>query len=433
MPPPPPSCLISSMTTALTNRQKKSILRSLRIQPPDLTDFSSNDFLSLSTSPLLRHIYLSSLNDTAPSAFRLGSGGSRLLDGNSSYAEQLEAQIAEFHRGKTALLFNSGFDANSGFFACVPQKNDVVIHDSLIHASVREGIKLSRVGSVCAFAHNSVVDLKSVLTNFVQHDVGVAQGSRNVFVAVEALYSMDGDVAPLREMVDALEQTLPQGNGYLIVDEAHSNGVFGYKGRGIVCSLGLEDRIFARLHTFGKALACNGAAMICDPLVKEYLINYAKPLMYTTSMSFPSLVAINSVYTLMRHGTTEPLIVRLNEHIEYLFDQLNLIRPLTTHPHNGTSLLILPPQKPNSPIFSLLTSQPRSLAASCESNGFVVRPIMPPTVPLGTERIRICLHAGNTRDQIKSLVQCVKLWLEKERRKETVGVHEQQLFFKSAL
>lgn len=247
----PPTPLTKAMNSHLQARLSTSSLRALTTTPHTSLDFSSNDFLSLSTSNTLKTAYLSELS-SSPN-FRLGSGGSRLLDGNSTYAESLEKEIAEFHGAEAALLFNSGYDANSGFFACVPQRGDVVVFDEFVHASVREGMKLSRARKCVNFKHNDVRDLEKVLA-----EVG---GEGNVFVAVESLYSMDGDLAPLREIVDLVDEVTGE-NGYVVVDEAHSNGVYGKRGRGIVCSLGLEDRVFARLHTFGKGLACNGGEFI---------------------------------------------------------------------------------------------------------------------------------------------------------------------------
>jgi 8-amino-7-oxononanoate synthase len=245
-----------TMLALLSNRKSASALRSLSNTPNTSIDFSSNDFLSLSHLPLVKAAYLTELA-THPS-FQLGSGGSRLLDGNSPYAEQLEKTIADFHKAPAALLFNSGFDANSGFFACVPQRGDVVIYDEFIHASVHEGMRLSRAGACVSFAHNRVEDLGRKIEGIFRDDANFGRGENNVFIAVESLYSMDGDLCPIAEIVELIERLFPKRNGHIIIDEAHSNGVYGSQGRGIVSSLGLEDRIFARLHTFGKGLACNG-------------------------------------------------------------------------------------------------------------------------------------------------------------------------------
>lgn len=248
--------LLEHFETVLAERQGRSARRRLTISPPDSIDFSSNDFLSLSSSLPLRSLYQKELEATRH--LPLGSGGSRLLDGNSAYAETLEENIAHFHRAPSGLLFNSGFDANSGIFSCVPQTGDAVIYDQYIHASVHEGMRLSRTSIRRAFDHNSVEDFGSVLSSLIAARPALQDGEGNVFVAVEAIYSMDGDVAPLKELLDVLHKRLPKGNGHLIVDEAHSTGVYGSSGRGLVYKLGLEDQILARLHTFGKALSSGG-------------------------------------------------------------------------------------------------------------------------------------------------------------------------------
>lgn len=248
--------IFKTFQSLLDRRHAHSSQRSLSIAPEGSVDFSSNDFLSLSTSPALRAAYLQELEEVKH--LPLGSGGSRLLDGNSTYMQDLEKDIASFHNAPAGLLFNSGFDANSGLFACVPQPGDLILYDEHIHASVHEGMRLSRASVCVSFAHNSVQDFQRKLREFVPKNISFAQGSKNVFVAVETVYSMDGDVAPIKLILDTLDECLPNDNGHLIVDEAHSTGVYGPSGRGIICQLGLEQRVFARLHTFGKALASGG-------------------------------------------------------------------------------------------------------------------------------------------------------------------------------
>lgn len=251
----PPNTLQQVMEARLAARRAKSSLRTLTL-PTLATDFSSNDFLSLSSNPAVKASFLHELGTSAE--FKFGSGGSRLLDGNSVYAEDIETGLATFHNAPAGLLFNSGFDANVGFFSCVPQAGDVVMYDEFIHASVHEGMRLSRAASCVAFAHNSSEALRQGLGCLLSDNEAIRSGRCNVFVAVEALYSMDGDLAPLEDIVALLKELLPRGNGHLIVDEAHSTGIYGQRGRGVVCALGLESDIFARLHTFGKAVSCNG-------------------------------------------------------------------------------------------------------------------------------------------------------------------------------
>jgi 8-amino-7-oxononanoate synthase len=276
MPPPPESSLQEAMALLLSKRRANSSLRALSIASPNAVDFSSNDFLSLSTSASLKSAFFAELHGNP--SFQIGSAGSRLLDGNSAYAEALERDIASFHNAPAGLLFNSGFDANAGFFACVPQAGDVVLYDEFIHASVHEGMRLSRAGQTLPFKHNCVLSLQRRLAELQNTDAEVGAPRRNVFVAVESLYSMDGDLAPLAEIVQVVEEVLPRGNGHVVVDEAHSTGIYGSKGRGVVCSLGLEKRVFARLHTFGKALGCNGCESTHPPFT------LLDPILYITCM-----------------------------------------------------------------------------------------------------------------------------------------------------
>jgi 8-amino-7-oxononanoate synthase len=277
--------LDKTLASILSSRSTQGRLRRLTIPSKNSVDFSSNSYLSLSSNPAVKSAYLSLiqpyLQSTDPEAgFGLGSGGSRLLDGNSAFTEDLEDRIARFHGADAGLLFNSGFEANTGLFACVPQKGDVIVYDELIHASVHDGMRLSRAQRI-PFAHNQVYDepvaasekgndknkcesLDSLLRGLTEGAKGadVRHGKKNIFIGVEGVYSMDGDAAPLKDIVECVEKRLPQGNGYIIVDEAHSTGIFGHQGRGLVCHLGLEDRIWGRVHTFGKAMGCSGGEFL---------------------------------------------------------------------------------------------------------------------------------------------------------------------------
>ncbi|KAI5848005.1 8-amino-7-oxononanoate synthase [Tricharina praecox] len=406
-----PSSLDRSMSAALLRRQQISSFRSLTLAPQGSIDFSSNDFLSLSASASFRASFQRELSRIAHAP--LGSGGSRLLDGNSVYAEDLEVDIAGFLQGKAGLLFNSGFDANSGFFACVPQPGDVVVYDELIHASVHEGMRLSRAGRTLPFAHNDVGALEAVLRELVDGDQLVRDGKRNVFVAVETLYSMDGDLAPLQGIVDTIERVFGGGNGYLIVDEAHSTGVYGDMGRGLVCELGLEEKVFARLHTFGKALACNGAIILCSPLVRQYLINYARTLIFTTSLSLPALAAVRAAFTLLWNGDTRDAQDRLHSSIKHLHNQLSRLT-------STANCVLQNSDQNNTPIVSVLTPKPRLLAKYLQDRLYLVRPIVYPTVPRGKERVRICVHSANTHEEVDGLVARIGEWVEQEEKAAAV-------------
>lgn len=397
-----PSSLEGKLASQLKRRQQNSKLRTLKSSPPGSVDFSSNDFLSLATNRVFREDYLKELNNQV---LPVGSTGSRLLDGNSQYAEQLEKDIAEFHGAQSGLLVGSGFDANVSIFTCIPQPGDIILYDELIHASVHDGMRMSRASSLLSFKHNCLDDFRRRL-----NECSFDHFNGDVFVAVESVYSMDGDLAPMKEMVAVMKEVFPAGNCHLIVDEAHSTGVYGANGSGRVNELGLEKDVLIRLNTFGKAMASNGAIILCSPFIRSYLINYARPLIFTTFMSYPTLVAIKVAYDWLKSGRTMALAARLKHLISYLDAKVRTLTYLIDRLPEGS--MIIPETCPESAIFALMMREPRELAAFCQASGFVVRAVMHPTVPLGTERVRICLHSGNTEAEIDGFVELVRSWLK---------------------
>jgi 8-amino-7-oxononanoate synthase len=394
--------LEARLAALLDKRRDQSKLRVLKTSPPGSIDFSSNDFLSLATNSAFRKDYLEALASTTNC---VGSTGSRLLDGNSKYAETLEREIAEFHDADAALLTNSGFDANVSIFTCLPQPGDIILYDELIHASVHDGMRASRAEHLIMFNHNDVAHLSQLLKA-----LDATTTKKNIFVAVESVYSMEGDLGSLAEICDLLDRVVAAGRAHLIVDEAHATGVYGPHGAGLVQQLGLQKRVSVRLHTFGKGLACNGAAVLCSPTIRQYLINYARPLIFTTFMSYPSLVAIRNAYSWMKQGKTEVLVENLWQLVQYLHQQLlGLRRDVASLADAG--MLVLPESCPKSPIVALFSNTPRDLAGYCQAAGFVIRPVVPPTVPDNTERVRVCLHGGNTTEQIDAFVLCLRRWI----------------------
>ncbi|KAF5379821.1 hypothetical protein D9615_005792 [Tricholomella constricta] len=411
------SSLAAKIRAALASRDERWIRRRL----PDpitsssgspLIDFNSNDYLSLSTSPVLRNQFLRKLS-AAPDV--LGSGGSRLLVNGRAHSA-FEARLSGFFGSEAALLFNSGFDANVGFFSCIPQSGDAIVYDEYIHASVHDGIRASRARDAqYSFSHNSMASLRQVLAKLLDERRGVRSGEDSVFVAVESLYSMDGTFAPLSEITDMLEKTFPHRNGYLVVDEAHATGIYGPQGRGRVAQLGLESKVLARLHTFGKALAATGAVVLTSTLIRDYLLNYARSLIYTTSLSYSNIVAADCSFDLLTDGTAEELandLLSLSSHfISYLRPRLTHIPPgllsLPVHLSNADGVAV-----PPSPIIPLMTSHPRPLSAYLLALGMNARPITWPTVPKGKDRVRVCLHAGNTIADVEKLAQGAIRWAE---------------------
>ncbi|KAM5544801.1 hypothetical protein V8D89_001699 [Ganoderma adspersum] len=436
--------LNDKLNAALASREKRLIRRRLPDPAADdhLVDFFTNDYLSLAHSPSLRTRFLVKLRE-APDV--LGSGGSRLLVNGHAHAA-FEARLAAFFCAPAALLFNSGFDANVGFFASVPQLGDAIVFDEHIHASVHDGMRASRVepGSLVAFAHNSVAALREVLLSLIVSHPALRDGESSVFVTVEALYSMDGNLAPLVDIVEAIEELFPRGNGYVIVDEAHSTGVYGPQGRGLVAAHGLEDRVFARLHTFGKALAGTGAVLLITPLVRDYLLNYARSLIYTTSLSHANIIAADCSFDLLESGEAEKLSKKLLDLSTYFLSTLHHalasrrispallalpphLFPPSQSPSSHSSLPSAPPasQHPTAtensatPIVPVLTPHPRPLSAHLRERGLNARPITWPTVPKGADRIRVCLHAGNTREDVERLVEGIIEWAEGRERVST--------------
>jgi 8-amino-7-oxononanoate synthase len=361
----------------LEARNQKGILRSLTSPAAGLVDFSSNDYLGLAASEELAKRIAEELGDLPAH----GATGSRLLSGNTRYAQELEDELALFHHAEAALLFNSGYAANCGFFSSVPQRGDTIFYDEASHASMKEGIRLSFAQSF-PFRHNDVEDLRSKLKR--------AQG--NVYVAVESLYSMDGDFAPLQELGAVCQE---QGL-YLVVDEAHSNGLYGPKGEGLVSALELEQQVFARVLTFGKAVGCHGAVVVGPQALQQFLLNFSRPFIYTTALPLASLIAVRQAYTLLPELTAERN--RVQELSSYYQSRTAAIGDWGPFSKNQA--------QNGSPIQAWQLPDPaalRQLASLLQTSGFDVRPVFSPTVPAGKERLRLVLHGYNTHSQVQEL------------------------------
>lgn len=362
------------LRAALQERISQESLRSLTTGN-GLIDFCSNDYLGFARSQVLKDKIRE--NEASHPTERIGSTGSRLISGNTSYYEELEKHVAEFHGAESGLIFNSGYDANVGIFSSLPQRTDTVLYDKLVHASIRDGIRLSHARAF-SFQHNDVGDLERRLKT----------ASGTIYLAVESVYSMDGDCAPLTEMARLCRRY----GAALIVDEAHATGVFGDRGEGRVCELGLQREVFARLHTFGKALGSHGAIVLGSSTLRSYLVNFARPFIYTTALPFHSLVAIRSAYELLA-ASDEP-VRQLKEMI------MTFKRLIGIDFSNG----LIPSDSAIQSFVIPGNARVRETARTIQEAGYDVRPIMHPTVPSGAERLRICLHAFNTEEEIEGLI-----------------------------
>ena len=255
------SPLITALEAAIAIRRKRSvpIVDVLHELPSSSPDLFSNDYLSLSSN---NNVHTAALTRLLDAKLILGSGGSRALNGNSVAHIAFEKRMKDFFGAPSALLSNSGYDANVGFWGAVPQDNDAIVFDELVHASTRDGIAISRArNALYSFLHNSVTSFHECLVGVLKKHSLIARGKATVFIAVESLYSMDGDFAPLSDIVRVTDELVPKGCGHLMVDEAHSTGMYGPEGKGIVAALGLTSRIDTVLHTFGKARAASGGTL----------------------------------------------------------------------------------------------------------------------------------------------------------------------------
>ncbi|KAM0791954.1 hypothetical protein ACM66B_004205 [Microbotryomycetes sp. NB124-2] len=437
------------LKATLESRAQRRMLRTLEPNPaitqadPPLVDFSSNDYLSLGRSQELKQNLVQQLDQLSTSPY--GPPSSRLLDGNSRHHLDLETRLATFFRAETGLLFNSGYDANVGAWSCLPSSNDWIVYDSLIHASVHDGMRASRVDKRkrVPFAHNLTTDLQRRLQDILAQDDDVKRGKAAVWIAIETLYSMDGDLAPVKDMLQVVERTLPKGNGHMVVDEAHSTGLYGPQGRGVVCALGLANRITVRVHTFGKAMACSGGIVLASPTLRSYLINYARPLIYSTAMPRMNVIAIRESFKMLESGQADQsaahvhhlattLIQRLSAFLSPTSEPISIPANLASEPAVNPSIpstvttitstepndvqTTLLPMLATSPIVPLVTSEPHRLSRHLIENGFLVRPIAYPTVPKGQERVRVCLHAANTDQEVERLSECLRKWCVEWRR-----------------
>ncbi|GAB3897839.1 aminotransferase class I/II-fold pyridoxal phosphate-dependent enzyme [Spirosoma agri] len=372
--------IAQTLTDRLAARRQSGLLRQLRTAD-GLVDFCSNDYLGFARSPVLRTMIQEA--DSTHTRLRTGATGSRLLAGQTQLADSVEQELAAFYQTEASLIFNSGYDANLGLLACLPQSGDTLITDELIHASMIDGARLS-YATRSRFRHNDLNDLESKL-----QQASNSTQSGQVFVAVESVYSMDGDQAPLGELVRLCERY----GAALIVDEAHATGVYGPAGEGLVVALGLADRVLARVHTFGKGLGVHGAVVVGSALLRDYLINFARPFIYTTALPPHSLLAIRYAHQYVQAAADTR--DQLQTIIRYFQQRVASERP-------GTNWTNSP-----SPIQCLLipgNEQARQLAQQAQRAGFDVRAILSPTVPIGQERLRICLHAFNTVDEIDRLI-----------------------------
>lgn len=387
-----------SLAHKLQQREANNALRKLPVAN-NLIDFASNDYIGFACNEELfdkTHHYL--LDHSIKTN---GATGSRLISGNHNLYQITEDFIAQFHQSEAALLFNSGYDANVGFFSSVPQRNDVILYDELCHASIRDGIQMSHAKSY-KFEHNNFDDLEKLLIKLKPIQKNNCQTepvevlSNEIYIVTESVFSMDGDTPNLEELLNLCEKY----NCNLVIDEAHALGVFGTNGEGLVQSLNLQDKVFARIMTFGKGLGCHGAAILGSQELNRYLVNFARSFIYTTGLSPHSVATILIAYQCLASRPKE--LEQLKNTIVY-FNQVKQqlgLKPLFVYSKSAIQCAIIPGNE-----------KVKSIATQLQEKGFDVKAILSPTVPEGQERLRFCLHSYNSEKEISYVLQLLSTFV----------------------
>ncbi|KAI0540916.1 putative aminotransferase [Xylaria digitata] len=386
-------------------------------QTQNAVDFCSNDYLSWNTTGLIRTRFLNELNRHPD--FCVAAGGSRVMEGNYPYIEETEAEIAAAHGAEAGLITSSAFDANVMVWTALPRPGDAIVYDALVHASTHEGMERSLAIRKSEFRHNDVESFRETLLSILDSQPLIKQGKRSIIVAVESIYSMEGDVCPLLDLVEAAEEVSQEhGNVQFVVDETHSTGLIGPKGYGLVCELGLEAEIAVRVHTYSKAMGACGGIILGSETIKSAIVNFSRPSIYSTSLPFPFVAAIRAGHRLL--GTPEA--TKGQENVQIL--ARTFFEALTSHPlwpsAQEKGLLSVPlaagwEERPYlTHIVTVWTRQKYIywLYLHLLSCSFYVLPVKHPVVPAGESRLRITFHAANTPAQVTALVDQIFAWIE---------------------
>ncbi|HVI92214.1 MAG TPA: 8-amino-7-oxononanoate synthase [Dongiaceae bacterium] len=348
-------------------------------------DFTSNDYLGLAGSPQLRRSVIDALEKGVP----VGAGGSRLLRGNHPEHEALELEAAAFFKAERMLYFGSGYLANLAVTATLPQRSDLIVHDSLVHASMLAGIAASRAAAV-AVPHNDLDAFDAAIGRWRQ-----SGGKGQAWIAVESLYSMDGDQAPLKALADLADRH----GSFLIIDEAHATGVHGPGGQGLAAGLEGRDNIVT-VHTCGKALGCSGALVGAPDVLCDILVNRARPFIYATA---PSPLAAASVREALRILAAEP-------------ERRATLKELTSFANacltqrlgiacSGSQIL---------PVVIGDVGRTLRIAERMREHGFDIRAIRPPTVARGTARLRLSITLNVDMAAIARMIDCLSEVIREE-------------------
>jgi len=382
----------------LEEQKQRKAYRQLHTKTPGVIDFSSNDSLGLAQRPDLwkkKNQFL----ELSQNTYYGGATGSRLLSGNLALHEYTESQLQQHYQVPAALLFNHGYTANIGLLSSVAKSQDIILYDQEVHASWHDGCRLSRAMSY-GFSHNNCEHLEKRLIKFHKQ-------AHEIFVVVESLYSMSGEKAPLEELCELCQYY----NAHFIVDEAHSTGVYGPYGEGLIVELGLTKQVFARIHTFGKALGCFGAVIVGSIQLKQYLINHARSLIYATALPPDVLSTIIIHHDAIKHPHER---LDLRNIIDYFITQRQMTDSIIQTDHIKFCLSF-------SHIQGLIVFDEELLNKLSEHfkiKGLNIRPIKSPTVPQRRQRLRVCLRSSHSQNDIRKFFQILYGYLQKHLPKK---------------
>lgn len=353
------------------NLERRKIDHLYRILPSSddqRVDFWSNDYLGLARNEDLKEKIVKCLAQNIGQNL-FGSTGSRLVSGNYSFYNEIEQKFADFYQSESAIYFKSGFEANISLISLIGTRDAVLFYDEHIHASFRFGMQRCAAKHF-SFKHNDIEDLRSKRS----------LGGEKVFVITESVFSIIGDSAPLKDLVDLCEQ-----NGWvLIVDEAHTNGIFGTEGEGLVSEKKLANKILLRVMPFGKAFGAGGAVLLCPKWFRDYIINAAMPFIYSTGASLSGLIALQHHFEFIKSASIE---------------RNKLFQLIETFQNFNPSL-----RKTNHPIQSIEMENAEKavyIAKRLCNNGFSVKAMVPPTSPEKRSYLRITLHSFNNSHEIE--------------------------------
>lgn len=367
---------VADYAAALRALKEDNRLRSLK--PRAGLDFVSNDYLALACAPRMKKAVLAALEADTP----IGAGGSRLLRGNCEEHESLEAEAAQFFGSETALFFSGGYVANFAVLTTLPQRGDLLVLDSLVHASIHEGARAGRAEFRMS-THNDPQSVEDTI-----RDWRAKSGIGRVWIVVESLYSMDGDFAPLEELIGIANQY----DAFLMVDEAHATGVYGEQGRGLTARYKSNENLLV-VHTCGKALGAAGALVTATGVLRDFLVNRCRPFIFATAPSPLMAVAVREALAILQEEPERQQ--RLARLVAFTHRQIGV--------RSGRS----PSDSQIVPFVVGDNVRAMRLAAALQARGFDIRGIRPPTVPTGTARLRVSLTLNVVEDDVLAMLDAL--------------------------